>query len=69
MKLKHYIKTQSSSIRDFCKTYNFEEATIYSLVSGKRNPSYNMMAKIAKATKGSVQPNDWFDFSKLLTGN
>ena len=66
MHLKQYIKTQSSTVREFCKVNNLEEATIYSLVSGNRKPSYNMMAKIMKITNGAVQPNDWFDFSELL---
>jgi len=61
MRLSDYLGEQGVSLGEFARRVGAKNArTIQRYTKHGRVPSGSMMAKIAQATEGAVQPNDFF---------
>lgn len=63
MKLEEFIKKNKISKTDFAKQVGIAFFTLDRYFKG-RIPSPDIMVQIVKATKGVVQPNDFYDLGK-----
>lgn len=61
MKLDHYLATSGVSQEDVASSIGTTQATVSRYINGKRFPSRLMVQRIAVATGGAVQPQDWFN--------
>lgn len=61
MKLATYLRDRKLSQREFADATGIAPETVNRLVNGRLMPGRKMMERIATATGGAVQPNDWFD--------
>ncbi len=61
MRLTEYLNEKSMTLTAFAKVVGTYPQTIHKYVNGQRTPCADMMQRIAHATNGAVQPNDFFD--------
>lgn len=59
--LGRWLLNNDLSIVDFGRKVGVTHSTISRICSGAKKPSPSLMERIALATGGAVQPNDWFD--------
>jgi transcriptional regulator with XRE-family HTH domain len=59
--LGRWLMEHDLGIADFGKRVGVTHSTISRICSGTKMPSPALMERIAVATDGAVQPNDWFD--------
>lgn len=61
MKLKDYLEQNNVKPKDFAKQVKVTPEAVGMWLAGKRRPrSEDTLAKIAAATDGQVQPNDFY---------
>lgn len=65
MKLKDHLKLEGISYEDFADTIEVSVRSVYRYTNGEVIPLPDAMEKIYFATKGSVSPNDFFDFNNI----
>lgn len=61
MKLSTYLETTGKSIPTLAGEIGVSSMALRYWAKRQRTPRPEMMAKIAAATNGAVQPNDFFD--------
>jgi hypothetical protein len=61
MKLNDYLMHQGLDDLAFGAKVGRDRSTIFRIRTGTHKPSPDLMEKIALATGGQVQPNDYFD--------
>jgi transcriptional regulator with XRE-family HTH domain len=61
MKLTAYLELAKLDDMTFAEKVGCDRSTIYRIRKGETRPSPSLMVEIAKATKGAVLPNDYFD--------
>lgn len=61
MRLAEYLAQEGMTQADFARKIGQEQATIARYCTGKRTPQPEVMRKIVQATRGQVQPNDFYD--------
>jgi len=60
MKLADYLALTKTSISGFADKIEVKQQTCSRYVSGSRIPHPSVMTRIVAATKGAVQPNDFY---------
>ncbi|MBW6531906.1 helix-turn-helix domain-containing protein [Sphingomonas sp. RRHST34] len=63
MKLRDWLKKEGMEARDFAPLIGRTPEAVRRYVTGDRIPDKETMPLIAKATRGSVMPNDFFSIS------
>lgn len=58
--LGRYLQTAGTPIEEFAARIGVSMQAIYRYLDGERIPARDVMAKIVRATSGSVQPNDFY---------
>lgn len=61
MKLATYLGRNEISRKQFAALIDVDAITVGRYLSGARRPSWEIMARIAEATKGSVTADDFLD--------
>lgn len=61
MKLRDYIEKEGISLRDFADRIAVGYYTLQRYLAGTRYPTPTVYKAIFAATKGKVQPNDFYD--------
>jgi transcriptional regulator with XRE-family HTH domain len=59
MTLKEWISEQNITIAEAAERIGISRMSVYSYIRGSRLPRHKAMRKIARATGGKVQPNDY----------
>lgn len=59
--LETWLKKNELSQHQFAKLIGTRAAVVNRYILGQRTPDSSFMAKIFEATKGEVQPNDFYD--------
>ena len=60
MKLLDYLNQQKLSPKQFAPMVGVSDESIRRYCKGTRKPNAEVMTSLMKATKGKVQPNDFF---------
>lgn len=61
MRLKDYMDKNKISLRDFAEEIGVGYYTLQRYLAGTRFPGPDEFTAIYKATRGKVQPNDFYD--------
>jgi transcriptional regulator with XRE-family HTH domain len=61
MTLSDYLAREEQSIGAFAARLGVSHETVRRYVRGVRAPDLETMRKIARLTRGKVQPNDWLE--------
>lgn len=61
MKLAAYLAQEGKSASALAQTLGTEVSTVTRIARGERKPSMVLAARIARATDGQVQPNDFIE--------
>jgi transcriptional regulator with XRE-family HTH domain len=61
MQLRAYLDTHAIPISVFADRLGVSVQAIHRYINGERTPKPAVMARIASATCGKVQPNDFFE--------
>jgi transcriptional regulator with XRE-family HTH domain len=67
MQLRTYLDTHQIPVSRFATTIGASEAVVYRYLSGERFPRPAVLQRIAEATGGKVQPNDFHAFAAGTT--
>jgi transcriptional regulator with XRE-family HTH domain len=67
MNLRPYLDERKISVPEFARAIDVSTAALHRYLAGERIPRQEIMERIALATKGAVQPNDFFHFAKSNT--
>lgn len=59
MTLDQYLASIGEKPSAFAKRTGLAKSTVSRLVRGQLRPSWDMVAKVERATEGAVQANDW----------
>ena len=68
MKLRQYIAEEGVTVGDFAKRVGASEGAVVKWCRGERIPGRDMMHRIARATRGYVRPDDFFDLPIEMDG-
>lgn len=60
MTLSDYLKAEMISPSRFAGELGIPASTVLRVLKGEREPGLDLMRKISAATKGCVNPNDFF---------
>lgn len=60
MKLADYLKATNTSMSDMADSIGVKVPSVHRYAAGQRIPHPDIMAKVVSATKGAVQPNDFY---------
>lgn len=60
MQLRQYLDKHDTDVAVFAAKIGVTAQTVYRYLTGDRLPHRDVMERICRATKGAVQPNDWF---------
>ena len=63
MKLRTHLEATHTPVPEFAKRIGVSVAALHRYLTGQRLPRPDVMEKIVRETQGSVQPNDFFEFS------
>jgi transcriptional regulator with XRE-family HTH domain len=63
MNLRSHLDKQKTSPAAFAEAIGVSVTALYRYIDGSRLPRRDVMARIAAATGGAVQPNDFFNSS------
>lgn len=61
MKFSQFMKERSLTVSDMAVLIGVSEGAVSRYASGQRTPEHDVMIRIAKATEGAVEPNDFFE--------
>jgi transcriptional regulator with XRE-family HTH domain len=61
MRLRDWLRDQRLSDLDFSEQLGVDRTVLNRWKNGGRRPSAKFIIAIAKATRNSVMPNDWFE--------
>jgi predicted transcriptional regulator len=64
MKLDRWLKRNKVTPEDFAKTIGVHETTVYRFLQGISFPKSGNLRRIAEATAGSVQANDFMNVAR-----
>jgi transcriptional regulator with XRE-family HTH domain len=60
MDLRRYLDASDISVADFAETLGVTVQAVHRYCNGDRIPKRDVMDRILRATRGAVQPNDFF---------
>lgn len=60
MTLQQYVVENGIALFDLARRIGYTPAALSMVITGRRKPSWRLMAAIRRATGGAVQPNDFF---------
>lgn len=60
MRLSEYLERNKTHKREFAALIGVTSMAVHQWMNGVRTPRIEFLQKIAKATKGRVQPSDFF---------
>jgi transcriptional regulator with XRE-family HTH domain len=59
MKFSDWLKSSGLTQKEFAERIGVTQSAISHLRNNRKRPSFELMVKIEKATKGKVKLNDW----------
>jgi len=59
MKLRDYLKENGLTQAKFAKKAKVSQGVVSAIIRGRYNPTFDLLTRISKATKGAFKPEDF----------
>lgn len=67
MRLEEWLTREGKSVTGFSQEIGLARSTLLRVLADRRSPTFDVMCRIIEATRGEVQPNDFFPLDDLLS--